>query len=98
MSYLKGRRFEWQVKNLLEKKSWLVVRAARSKPVDLVALKNGLILLIECKYSSKLIERDKSRLIKLADIAGALPIIALRKKYWRKIQLINLKTGAQLDI
>lgn len=98
MSYPKGRRFEWEVKNLLEKKSWIVIRAARSKPVDLIALKNGRILMVECKYSSRILKVDKSRLCMLADAAGALPILALKKKYGRRIQFVNLKTETQLEL
>jgi Holliday junction resolvase len=51
MSYPSGRRFEWPVRNLLESCGWVTVRAARSKPVDLIALKDGRIPLIECNYS-----------------------------------------------
>lgn len=97
MSYQKGRKFEWQVRRLLESKGWLTVRVARSKPLDLIALKNGSILLIECKYSSKISEKDKSKLIEMARISAGKPILASRKKYERRIHLINLEDGAQFN-
>jgi len=51
--YNKGRKFEYKVKHLFEKHGWTCVRAASSKPIDLVCFK-GLpldvkILIIECK-------------------------------------------------
>lgn len=97
MSYRKGRKFEWQVKRLLEVNGWLTVRAARSKPLDLIALKNGSILLIECKYSSAISREDRSKMIEMARIAAGKPILALKKKYERRIRLINLEDGAEFN-
>lgn len=98
LSYRKGRRFEWQVRSLFEENGWLVFRTARSKPVDLLALKNGNILLIECKYSSRLKIEEKSRLIELAEMAGGQPILAFREKYKHRVNLVNLKTGASFNL
>lgn len=80
---------------MLESKGWLTVRVARSKPLDLIALKSGSILLIECKYSSRISDKDRSRLVEMAKIAAGKPVLALRKKYERKIHLINLEDGEQ---
>jgi Archaeal holliday junction resolvase (hjc). len=41
VSYRKGRRLEYGVKELLESQGWFVVRAAGSKPVDLVCIRQG---------------------------------------------------------
>jgi len=98
LSYRKGRRFEWQVRTLFEENGWVVLRTARSKPVDLVALKNGNVLLIECKYGSRLRIREKSKLIELAEIAGGQPILAFREKYKHRVILVNLKTGTSFNL
>jgi Holliday junction resolvase len=50
MSYRKGRRLEYVVRDMFRRRGWFVVRAAASKPVDLVCLKGGEIVLVECKY------------------------------------------------
>ncbi|MCW1308350.1 MAG: hypothetical protein OH337_04025 [Candidatus Parvarchaeota archaeon] len=39
------------VKKILEGDGWLVFRFAGSKPLDLVAFRNGKIMLVECKLS-----------------------------------------------
>jgi Holliday junction resolvase len=41
---------EYVVRDMFRRRGWFVVRAAASKPVDLVCLKNGDIVLVECKY------------------------------------------------
>jgi len=47
--YKKGRKFEHKVRKLLEQHSFKVFRCAASKPLDLIAVKNGLVYFIECK-------------------------------------------------
>lgn len=98
MSYVKGRRFEWQVRSMLESRRWIVIRAARSKPVDLIAVKNGSILMIECKYDSWISEAEKSRLCILAEEAGAKPVLAVKRRYEREIKLIDLSTGEEVEL
>jgi len=98
MSYAKGRRFEWSVKDLLEARGWIVVRAARSKPVDLVAMKDGRILLIECKYDSSISKDRKRLLLELAGRAGARPILAKKRRYERGLRLIDLRGGGELSL
>jgi Holliday junction resolvase len=41
---------EYVVRDMFRRRGWFVVRAAASKPVDLVCLKSGDIVLVECKY------------------------------------------------
>jgi Holliday junction resolvase len=49
--YAKGRRLEYRVKKYLEGCGWCVFRCAGSKPVDLLALKEGQACIVECKTS-----------------------------------------------
>jgi len=58
-SYVKGRRFEHYIKDKLEAKGWIVTRSAGSKgPFDLLAVKNGKILLIQCKWRRNTIAKN----------------------------------------
>jgi Holliday junction resolvase len=98
MSYPIGRRFEWSVRNLLESCGWVTLRAARSKPVDLIALKDGRILLIECKYNTRISSERLDYLKSLAGKAGARPIIAVKRKYERSIKFINVNSGGEIKI
>ena len=59
-AYTKGRRFEYKVRDELRKLGFAVYRTSRSSglgwqreknevPVDLIAIKNGKCILVECK-------------------------------------------------
>lgn len=98
MSYDKGRRLEWLVKAMLEEKGWVVVRAAGSKPVDLVAMRGGETILIECKYGSSLLGERRALLLELARKAGAKPVLARKKRYQRSVELVDLRTGAEIQV
>jgi Holliday junction resolvase len=98
MSYSRGRRFEWIVKGLFESRGWVTVRAARSKPIDLVALKDGRILLIECKYNVGMSQRRRELLMDLARRAGARPILATKKRRRKGVKLIDVASGGELSI
>jgi len=52
--YLKGYRLERAVKKALENSGFFVVRAASSKPIDLVAVKFPDVLIVECKASPEM--------------------------------------------
>ena len=50
MSYLKGRRYEYQVAQLLQREGWQVMRTAGSHgPFDLIALRGGEALGVQVK-------------------------------------------------
>lgn len=74
--YAKGRRIEYKVKNILSKAGWYVWRLAASKPFDLIAIKNGKILIIECKKGSLLTKIEKAKLLEIAKYGGAMLILA----------------------
>lgn len=93
MSYGRGRRLEYRVRDLFASRGWVVVRGAASKPVDLVCMKRGRSVLVECKYGRRSVgSREVKPLIKLAERAGAEPILALAEKRGT-IQLRNVRTG-----
>ena len=99
--FRKGRRFEYKVRDKLIKAGFRVFRCAGSKPIDLIAIsKNSdgkpIVLLIECKKSCILPERERRKLIRLAKETGGIPIFAypdrksiilydlINNKYWRR--------------
>lgn len=52
--YTSGRYFEYRVRNYLHNLGWTVFRSAGSHTMaDLVALKPGKVLLVQCKFSVK---------------------------------------------
>jgi len=82
---------------MFKDKGFIVIRAARSAPVDLVCLKNGDSLLIECKANkSEFGKKNKEALLKLAKIAGTKAILAYRDK--RKVFLIDVWKNSHISL
>ncbi|RLI06466.1 hypothetical protein DRO24_04880 [Candidatus Bathyarchaeota archaeon] len=79
--YERGRRFEYRVKRFLEGEGWVVIRAAGSKPIDLVALKDGVVLFIECKKRGYVPRDQRDFQEGLARRAGARYIIVTPKNF-----------------
>lgn len=70
-SYAKGRRLEYRVKRVLESWGYFVVRCAGSKPVDLVAIKDGKAILVEVKSRNYLKPDEREKLRKIQETSGA---------------------------
>lgn len=83
-SYRKGRRFEYQVRDFLEQLGWVVLRCAKSRPFDLVALKDGKVVLIECKLNGKPRPDQRALQEELAKKAGAAYVTVERKPGWKE--------------
>jgi len=97
-NYRKGRAFEYRVKHHLEKGGCFVVRSASSHgPADLVALKGGKVLLVQCKMRGNLSKVEKAELINAAILAGADCCLAYPDPYGkrREIVLWNLKPSEE---
>lgn len=82
-TYAKGARFERELLQFLSYKGFSCIRGASSggyfSPVDIVAIKKGLVLGIECKSWSKKPRLEKKKLLKLKEWcqrAGALGVLA----------------------
>jgi Holliday junction resolvase len=87
---------EYRVRDLFRKNGFFVVRAAQSKPIDLVCLRNGKSVLVECKAGGSFLNRErKQELLELGHLAGATVVLARRKL--RKVELTNLKDGSKLE-
>jgi Holliday junction resolvase len=94
-NYEAGRRLEYRIRDLFRRKGYFVVRAAQSKPIDLVCLRNGRSVLVECKAGSSFLGRERRReLLDLAKQAGAAVVLARRRR--RTVELTDLESGRML--
>lgn len=83
----KGRAFEQRVKVDLQKRGYFVVRCAASKPCDLVAIKEGIPKLVECKNHQGVCLADIRKIQLLGAEAGCGCILATNedgKIAWRE--------------
>lgn len=94
-NYVVGRRLEYRVRDVFRRNGFFVVRAAQSKPIDLVCLREGKSVLVECKAGSSFLGKEKKReFLDLAQKAGAAPVLARRRR--RKLELTDLRNGKLL--
>jgi Holliday junction resolvase len=90
-----GRRLEYRIRDLFRRNGYFVVRAAQSKPIDLVCLRNGRSVLVECKAGGSFLGKERKReLLDLAKQAGAAVVLAKRRR--RAVELIDLESGRLL--
>jgi len=95
-NYETGRRLEYRIRDIFRREGYLVIRAAQSKPIDLVCMKDGKSLLIECKAGRSFLGKDrKKELLGLAEQAGTPIILAKRRR--RRVELTNLANGKLFD-
>ena len=82
-NYIKGRNLEYQAKERLKSLSYVVFRCAGSRPVDLVAIKDGRILLVECKAGLKpyLSPSQSNHILGISKTINAISILVVRKRY-----------------
>ena len=88
--YIKGRRFEYRVKEWLKKHipDALILRCAGSKPFDLVVIRKGRdghakVLLVECKAHDYVNTKEVEEKRRIAEEHGATFMLATPK--WLKI-------------
>lgn len=79
----KGRQLEYAVRRKLQSLGYVVFRCAGSRPVDLIAFRDGKILLVECKtgLNPHLPEHQAKRILDIAKQIPATCILAMRKKH-----------------
>ncbi|AXI25086.1 hypothetical protein CFE53_02520 [Methanofervidicoccus sp. A16] len=82
--YRKGTKFEWELKRILEREGFAVVRSAGSHGVDLIAGRKGEIYAFECKSTSKesfyISKENILKLLIFSETFGARPYIAIKIK------------------
>ena len=96
-SYAKGYRAEWQLTHKLAKLGYMAVRTPRSGRIglaspDVIAAKDGRLIVIECKSREEAFKIEKEQLLELREWeekAGALPYIAwkISRKGWKFLHL-----------
>jgi Holliday junction resolvase len=64
--YLKGIRFEYRVQRWFRRHGWFVVREPRSAFPDLIALRKGKLVLVECRVGGSLSRKERRKLVSLA--------------------------------
>lgn len=77
--YGTGRRFEWKTRDDLADNGYVVTRAAGSKgnsKIDLVAMKPGQLLFVQCKAGGSIPPAEWDRLVEVAGWVNAVPILA----------------------
>jgi len=75
--YKYGRQFEYRVMNDLKSRGYFTSRSPRSGgPVDIVAIKVGQVLFVQCKRGGAIERKQRLTLIELAASVGALAIMA----------------------
>lgn len=79
--YRSGRDFEYEVRDQLTDDGYWVTRAAGSKTkVDLIAIKAGQVLLVQCKRDGRISPAERAEVLRIAALlpAVAVPILAHR--------------------
>jgi Holliday junction resolvase len=79
--YGHGASFEYRVRNYYKKLGYFVLRSPHSSGfADLVAIRQGEVLLIQCKMAGKLRRREKEGLFRLARSIGAKPLMVAKER------------------
>ena len=88
--------FEYKIQQTLEDDGFLVINCARSKPFDLVAIKRGVVYLIEIKGKNTRYPKEQyERQVKLAHKAEA-NMAVIRKAPARGV--ITISFPVQYDV
>ena len=103
-NYFKGRNLEYSVREQLKGRGYVVFRCAGSRPVDLIAIKAGKILLVECKTGLNpfLSPNQSNHILEISKNANAIPILVVRKRYrgirWFEMTEQNIKETELKDL
>lgn len=90
-NYVRGRAFEYRVRDMFRKRGYFVIRSAQSKIIDLVCLRSGRTILVECKTgSSRLKPADRERLKDMTETTGAEILLFRRRKGKRGVMILSL--------
>lgn len=84
-AYNDGRRFEQEVRTDLQADGYWVIRAAGSKTkADLIAIKQGQILIIQCKRGGKIGPAERAGVVGIASMINGVPVVAYKERGRRK--------------
>jgi Holliday junction resolvase len=75
--YRIGREFEYRVRDIFKKAGYFVLRSPGSKsPTDLVCIKTGAVVFVQCKRSGVIVSQEWNKLFELSTSVGAVPVLA----------------------
>lgn len=70
-NYERGRSFEYKVQNDLRAHGYTTIRSAGShSPADIVAVKSGVLLFVQCKRDGRISEGEQVDIVRLAQAVG----------------------------
>lgn len=76
-NYARGSDFERRTKAQLEGFGYAVIRSAGShSPADLVAMRHGEIVGVQCKRNGRLYPEEWNKFLDWCEAAGATPVLA----------------------
>jgi Holliday junction resolvase len=96
--YRYGRAFEYRVRDGLRHLGYFVLRSPRSaSPTDLVAIRSGEVLMVQCKRGGQIGVREWNALYDLALSCGSVPILAMNPTNRQTLffRLIGRKDGSK---
>lgn len=77
--YRLGRALEYRVRDVLKDAGYFAMRSPASKtPIDIIGIKPGQVLMVQCKRGGSLPPKEWNALYDLALSCGALPVMAER--------------------
>ncbi len=90
--YNAGRAFEYRVRDYFIERGYFVLRSAGSRsPLDLVCLKAGEMIIVQCKRDGRLGKVEREHLIALGEEFGCQ--VQLVSREGRKLKLQEVKHG-----
>lgn len=97
-NYSKGRNLEYSVKRRLESLGYTVFRCAGSRPVDLIAIKEGEILLVECKtgLNPYLSTKQSNHILEISKRVNGTLVLAVRRRHREVKWFRATETGVEV--
>jgi Holliday junction resolvase len=90
--YTKGRTLEWEARKYLAGNGYEVFRSAGSKTkVDLIAIKPGDIVFVQCKVDGYLPPAERTALRNLALMVKAQPVVCWWHKDGRAARVLTFR-------
>ena len=98
-NYSRGTRFEYQVRDDLRQRGFVVVRSAGShSPADLVALGDLVPWLVQAKRDGHLPETERQALLQMAEQARGWPILARWQNPVPHVQIVLIGVTKDQDM
>ena len=97
--YRQGVMFEYEVRDWLKERGWIVVRSAGSKTaIDLVAVRNNQTLLVQCKKGTRPPKQERVNMSILEGRTGKSiqVLLAYKPKYGRNIEWYSMREEGKL--